>query len=91
MNVKDFMSNYKRLDEIDAEIKGIVSQYESRSKYRTTTFIPGLEVSRNGVFQVELAAISIPFGLIRKLNEYMGKDCEKITFESGLIKLVWKF
>ena len=91
MSVRDFMSNYKKLEVIKEEIGVIVNKYEGAISYPPGVLIPGVEIGKNGVFQVEIRAYSIPFSVITSLNKYVGKDCKKITARDNIIALTWKF
>ena len=89
-NITEFMENYSQWGTIKTTIHDIVLKYDNEIKFYNPQSIH-VNLHENQIV-VQIDTGEIPFRLIKELNKYFGKDCNKISVSVGHhINLHYKF
>ena len=89
-NIDEFMKSYSRWPMIENNIRDIVLKYDHEIKFYNPQSIH-VNLHENQIV-VQIDTGEIPFRLIKELNKYFGKDCNKISVSVGHhINLHYKF
>ena len=89
-NIDEFMKSYSRWTMIKNNIRDIVLKYDHEIKFYNPQSIH-VNLHENQIV-VQIDTGEIPFRLIKELNKYFGKDCNKISVSVGHhINLHYKF
>ncbi|WP_296852556.1 hypothetical protein [uncultured Methanobrevibacter sp.] len=89
-NIDEFMKSYSRWTMIENNIRDIVLKYDHEIKFYNPQSIH-VNLHENQIV-VQIDTGEIPFRLIKELNKYFGKDCNKISVSVGHhINLHYKF
>ena len=89
-NINEFMKSYSRWTIIENNIRDIVLKYDHEIKFYNPQSIH-VNLHENQIV-VQIDTGEIPFRLIKELNKYFGKDCNKISVSVGHhINLHYKF
>ena len=89
-NIDEFMKSYSRWTMIENNIRDIVLKYDHEIKFYNPQSIH-VNLHENKIV-VQIDTGEIPFRLIKELNKYFGKDCNKISVSVGHhINLHYKF
>ena len=89
-NIDEFMKSYSRWTMIENNIRDIVLKYDHEIKFYNPQSIHVNLYDNKIVVQIDTG--EIPFRLIKELNNYLGKDCNKISVSVGHhINLHYKF
>lgn len=89
-NINEFMENYSQWKTIKTTIRDIVFKYDHEIKFYEPQPIH-VNLHENQIV-VQIDTGEIPFRLIKELNNYFEKDCNKISVSVGHhINLHYKF
>ena len=89
-NIDEFMKSYSKWTMIENNIRDIVLKYDHEIKFYNPQSIH-VNLHENQIV-VQIDTGEIPFRLIKELNKYFGKDCNKISVSVGHhINLHYKF
>lgn len=89
-NIDEFMKSYSQWGTIKNKVRDIVLKYDHEIKFYNPQSIHVNLHEDKIVVQIDTG--EIPFRLIKELNNYFGKDCNKISVSVGHhINLHYKF